>query len=174
MMKKQHGFTLIELVVVIIILGILAVVAAPKFLNLQGDAREASIKGFAAALKGTVQLSHAKALIEGKDKQATGASLSINGSQINLAWGYPIAADSGGIIDLIDDMNDWTYLVVLGNAVSPSKVLFTLKSVAANQTVFSAGVTDTGSLISTCYVQYQQATDAAPAAISFPVNGLKC
>ncbi|WP_219592386.1 prepilin-type N-terminal cleavage/methylation domain-containing protein, partial [Aeromonas salmonicida] len=37
-MKKQAGFTLIELVIVIIILGILAVTAAPKFLNLQGDA----------------------------------------------------------------------------------------------------------------------------------------
>ena len=38
-MKRQQGFTLIELVVVIIILGILAVTAAPKFINLQGDAR---------------------------------------------------------------------------------------------------------------------------------------
>lgn len=39
-MKKQAGFTLIELVIVIIILGILAVTAAPKFLNLQDDARK--------------------------------------------------------------------------------------------------------------------------------------
>ena len=39
-MKKQAGFTLIELVIVIIILGILAVTAAPKFLNLQDDAKK--------------------------------------------------------------------------------------------------------------------------------------
>ncbi|MGL4750761.1 MAG: type II secretion system protein, partial [Shewanella sp.] len=39
-MKRQQGFTLIELVVVIIILGILAVTAAPKFINLQSDARK--------------------------------------------------------------------------------------------------------------------------------------
>ena len=39
-MKRNAGFTLIELVIVIVILGILAVTAAPKFLNLQGDARE--------------------------------------------------------------------------------------------------------------------------------------
>ncbi|MGL4893853.1 MAG: type II secretion system protein, partial [Shewanella sp.] len=44
-MKKQQGFTLIELVVVIIILGILAVTAAPKFINLQGDARVSALNG---------------------------------------------------------------------------------------------------------------------------------
>ncbi|MDW3189737.1 type II secretion system protein, partial [Vibrio sp. Vb0932] len=43
-MKKQTGFTLIELVVVIVILGILAVTAAPRFLNLQNDAREARLE----------------------------------------------------------------------------------------------------------------------------------
>ena len=44
-MKNQAGFTLIELVIVIIILGILAVTAAPKFLNLQDDARLAAANG---------------------------------------------------------------------------------------------------------------------------------
>lgn len=44
-MKQPQGFTLIELVVVIVILGILAVTAAPQFLNLQGDARRASLQG---------------------------------------------------------------------------------------------------------------------------------
>ncbi|WP_422768146.1 type IV pilin protein [Photobacterium leiognathi subsp. mandapamensis] len=47
---KKNGFTLIELVVVIVILGILAVVAAPKFMNLQVDARNASLKGLEGSL----------------------------------------------------------------------------------------------------------------------------
>ncbi len=49
-MKRQQGFTLIELVVVIVILGILAVTAAPKFMNLQGDARNASLQGLKGAI----------------------------------------------------------------------------------------------------------------------------
>lgn len=48
--KQQAGFTLIELVIVIVILGILAVIAIPKFVNLSGDAQTAATNGVAAAL----------------------------------------------------------------------------------------------------------------------------
>ncbi len=49
-MRTAKGFTLIELVVVIVILGILAVTAAPRFLNIQGDARAAVIEGVRGAV----------------------------------------------------------------------------------------------------------------------------
>ncbi|HVY07168.1 MAG TPA: type II secretion system protein [Burkholderiales bacterium] len=49
MRSSQRGFTLIELVVVIVILGILAATALPKFINLSGEARQAAVKGVAAA-----------------------------------------------------------------------------------------------------------------------------
>ncbi len=79
MMKRQQGFTLIELVVVIIILGILAVTAAPKFINLQSDARKSTIDGVKAALQGANTLIYSKAAIQGLGK-AAGESVTIDSS----------------------------------------------------------------------------------------------
>jgi MSHA pilin protein MshA len=70
-MQKQQGFTLIELVVVIIILGILAVVAAPKFINLQGDARASALSGLKAAIQGANTLVYSKAALAGKEQTPT-------------------------------------------------------------------------------------------------------
>ena len=60
MKRNQKGFTIIELVVVIVILGILAAVAFPKFQDLSGDARQAVVNGAAAALKSAAVITFAK------------------------------------------------------------------------------------------------------------------
>ncbi|WP_041052836.1 type II secretion system protein [Vibrio owensii] len=64
-MKRKSGFTLIELVVVIVILGILAVTAAPRFLNIQDDAREARLEGMKGAIASGLGIGYGKMAIAG-------------------------------------------------------------------------------------------------------------
>ncbi|MCF5851564.1 MULTISPECIES: prepilin-type N-terminal cleavage/methylation domain-containing protein [Aeromonas] len=90
-MKKQSGFTLIELVIVIIILGILAVTAAPKFLNLQDDARKAAADGVKASLQSASQMVYSKAAIQGIE--STSGAVSIAGTTVNTIYGYPTTTD---------------------------------------------------------------------------------
>ncbi|MBL4822622.1 MAG: prepilin-type N-terminal cleavage/methylation domain-containing protein, partial [Colwellia sp.] len=59
--SKQQGFTLIELVVVIVILGILAVTAAPKFIDLTSDAKGSVVQAVKASINSAADMAHAKA-----------------------------------------------------------------------------------------------------------------
>ena len=70
-MNKQQGFTLIELVVVIVILGILAATALPKFVDMSGDARLAATQGVAGALSSGSNINYSADLAKGQIQGAT-------------------------------------------------------------------------------------------------------
>ncbi|EKO3845560.1 type II secretion system protein [Vibrio harveyi] len=106
-LKNNNGFTLIELVVVIVILGILAVVAAPKFLNLQEDARDSALAGLAGSIDGAAGIVYGKAAIEGKeslDAEQTVSEDTVPGG-IKTLYGYPraIMEDLKKVIDGLDE-----------------------------------------------------------------------
>jgi MSHA pilin protein MshA len=88
-MKKslQRGFTLIELVVVITILGILAAFAVPRFMGLEQQARVSTMSSLAGSVKSAAAMANATWLASGSP-----ASITVNGATVAMSFGYPTKA----------------------------------------------------------------------------------
>ena len=92
--KKQKGFTLVELVVVIILLGILAAVALPKFMDVTTQAHKAAVDGAVGGLGAGVALFHAQWVANGNTGAATDVT-GFGGSDVDAnAAGWPVSAAS--------------------------------------------------------------------------------
>lgn len=152
-MKANHaGFTLIELVIVIVILGILAATAVPKFSNLAADARASVMQAVEGSMRSANIIIYARAAtdrVEGKQN----ASIQLNGQTINTVYGY-----AASMADLRKAME-----------LSPSSDFVTV-----NQRIDHVGADTQGGLCSVSYTKAVRIAAAGgnPAYIKEPIYTL--
>jgi MSHA pilin protein MshA len=109
--RVESGFTLVELIIVIVILGVLAVVSAPRFINLGSDSNEAVLEGLGGAMLDAANLAYAKAIIQNVQADAT-ANVDLDGDgtdDIATVFGYPSGNRTTGISNALELGDDWAY-----------------------------------------------------------------
>ena len=128
--RKQHGFTLVELVVVIAVLGILAAVALPRFTDLRSSAYVSKAQAVLGTVRAASAITKASAMAANKDcASASGESISAEGTSIGLVYCYPSLSSIAQAANLSDSSDGISYDSSTGviTIVGATKVTATAK-----------------------------------------------
>jgi MSHA pilin protein MshA len=137
MKQVQKGFTLIELIVVIVILGILAATALPKFVNLSTDARTAAMKSVEGSMRAASAMVYAKAQVGNLMTGTTAVPVNVlvNNVNISTAYGYPATVAALVLaMDLGSDFDSTTVITEIESKGAPTPTTCKVAYVAATST----------------------------------------
>lgn len=162
MRQKSTGFTLIELIVVIAIIGILAAVALPRFINAQADARVAKAQALYGAIRSASALAHARCVLDlsgttsAPTCTSTAGTVNMEGLAVAAVNQYP-ARHNGTNTD-----------IVAAAGINAANDNVTLSAAGTNPTTITVvGATTAAN----CRISYTEATAAVPPVIALTTTG---